>query len=204
MVTALETPLFRAAPKLIPALKERYAEPHRHYHTWDHIKQMLTALDEIEASLTDRDATLYAVYYHDAVYNVPSSTNEEDSAALFASDAAERVDQRTIEKTTSFIIATKTHATDEAIAQDEQEDYRCFLDIDMSILGAKADEYNDYAENVRKEYAIIPDTLYTEGRKQILQGFLEKDRIFLTDHFYGRLERAARANITAEIEKLSS
>lgn len=204
MVDPAALPLFQATPALFTSVKERYAEPHRHYHVWAHIEQMVELFKTIETKLTHNEATLYAVYYHDAVYAVPSATNEEDSATLFSAEASAHINTDIVETTKRFIVATKTHSIAEEMPGNEISDCQYFLDIDMSIVGAEPDIYRLYANNIRREYAVIPDALYYSGRKQILTSFLEKDRIFLTDHFHNQFEAQARENVTAEIARLVS
>ena len=58
----------------------------------------------------------------------------------------------------------------------------------------------NYVKNVRLEYGNTPQ--FDQGRKQVLQDFLNMDRIFKTDFFYKIYEKSARANIAAEISTL--
>jgi predicted metal-dependent HD superfamily phosphohydrolase len=48
----------------------------------------------------------------------------------------------------------------------------------------------------------VPNEQYRIGRRQILTGFLERERIFLTEIMYARCEQKARLNIQREIEQL--
>src|SRR5258708_12499884 len=54
----------------------RYAEPHRHYHTIEHVRALLPLVSGIDASL--------AVWFHDAIYDTARTDNEERSAELAA------------------------------------------------------------------------------------------------------------------------
>jgi predicted metal-dependent HD superfamily phosphohydrolase len=84
-----------------------------------------------------------------------------------------------------------------------QADMLCFLDIDMAILASDETTYDQYAENVRKEYGHYSDALYQEGRINVLQNFLKRERVFLSDIFKGSgMEEKARANISREIASL--
>lgn len=63
---------------LLLELTNRHLEPHRHYHALPHVAAMLAAgrafpLDDVQTM---------AVWFHDAIYDPRSSTNEEDSAVL--------------------------------------------------------------------------------------------------------------------------
>ena len=73
----------RDQPELGEHLITRYREPHRRYHTADHLRQVLTMIDELAG---DQDLFLVrlAAWFHDAVYAIPPGqvTNEEASARL--------------------------------------------------------------------------------------------------------------------------
>src|SRR5215217_7028260 len=64
-------------------LLSRYAEPHRRYHTGQHLARVLRAVDELA---DDQDLFLVrlAAWFHDAVYAIPAGQlpNEEASARL--------------------------------------------------------------------------------------------------------------------------
>src|SRR5678815_1804035 len=69
-------------------LRRRYEEPFRRYHNVQHIQDCLRLCDEIGPLLVDRDAVEIALWFHDAVYDRGSSTNELRSAELFLSMSA--------------------------------------------------------------------------------------------------------------------
>ena len=191
--------LFETEPKLPNKLMVRYAEPHRFYHTWGHIEQLLEGFNEIESFISNRDAVAYAIYYHDAIYKIPGPDNEQESADLFADDAARQLDNELIAITVKFIRATKDHQIPEKFSVQEIEDCQHFLDLDMSILGSDPQSYRLYATNIRKEYAQFNDEMYNFGRTKILKEFLGRDQIFLSDHFNKQYEEAARNNISEEL-----
>ena len=69
-----------------PKVLERYNEHHRYYHTIDHIHYLLDFFEK-KNLLNDHELFLTAIF-HDAVYDPKSSANEEDSAVLFKTEAA--------------------------------------------------------------------------------------------------------------------
>jgi hypothetical protein len=89
---------------------------------------------------------------------------------------------------------TKTHDAGDDV------DAKVLLDADLSILGADESEYQAYAENIRREYAWVPESDYRKGRRQVLERFLSRPRIF---HFLSKLEGPARQNLAEEIARLS-
>ena len=61
-------------PDLLQSLKARYGEPHRAYHTWAHVEALLGHFGQLD--WTSPEAVEIAIYYHDAVYQPMSPTNE--------------------------------------------------------------------------------------------------------------------------------
>ena len=62
------------------ALAAAYQAPSRHYHTLQHVDNLLKRLDA--TVLQDAPVVELAVWFHDAVYNAFKSDNEARSAAL--------------------------------------------------------------------------------------------------------------------------
>jgi predicted metal-dependent HD superfamily phosphohydrolase len=78
------------------------------------------------------------------------------------------------------------------------------MDADLGILGAIAPEYAKYMSAIRKEYSWVSNEEYCLGRIRILEKFLQRPRIYLTEEMFDKLESAARNNISGEIEYLKS
>jgi len=77
-------------------------------------------------------------------------------------------------------------------------------DADLAILAADPDRYRAYAEGVRREYAGYDDAAFAAGRTAILQALLGKPTLFHTAHAREHWEQVARANVEAEINRLSA
>ena len=77
----------------------------------------------------------------------------------------------------------------------EHDDARLLVDIDLAILGADPERFAEYDAQVRAEYAWVPWPIYGIKRKQVLQGFLQRQAIYATPYFHARLEQQARANL---------
>lgn len=168
-----------------------YSEPHRHYHTLEHLGEMFRVVGRLP--VTDRPAVQLAVWYHDAVYDPKATDNEERS-----SDWAERdlkawgVPQWAAVQ--GLILATKHTA-----AEPDTPDASAFLDADLAILGSAEVRYQRYAADIRREYDWVPDNAYRAGRRAVLEGFLTRERIYRTDTMREEGEAAARRNLTAEL-----
>lgn len=171
-----------------------YAEPWRRYHTLQHLEECL-ALFSSTIGLAQRPSEVEAgLWFHDAIYDLRATDNEERSASLARSvllDAS--VSQAVVERVAGHVLATKHHAA------TLEPDARLLVDIDLSILGAQAARFAEYEQQIRVEYAFVPDALFFPKRREILAGFLARPRIFYTEHFSSKLEQSARANLASAI-----
>jgi predicted metal-dependent HD superfamily phosphohydrolase len=191
----------QAADAALDELIGAYREPHRHYHTLDHIAALLVSLDRHADAGSDHEALALAILFHDAVYDPRRQDNEEASASL----AARRLTglnfpEAIVARVVLCILATR-HA--HAALPREDPDLALLLDLDLSVLAAPREAYRAYALAVRREYAHVPDALYRPGRKRVLAGFLARDRIYRTERLGALWEEAARGNLAAEIAELS-
>ncbi|MGE8721559.1 HD domain-containing protein [Leptospira terpstrae] len=177
-------------------IETRYSEPHRTYHNLNHLYQMLGEYDLVSKELKDPEITLFALYYHDLIYDVTSKTNEEESANIAKERLSElTIENERIETCMEHILATKSHRLGDKCHPDTSY----FLDIDISILGSEETKYYEYANNIRKEYSIFSDADYQTGRIQVLHHFIENIRLFHTDFFFDRYEMRSRHNVKLEI-----
>jgi predicted metal-dependent HD superfamily phosphohydrolase len=185
----------------MPSLVDRYNEPHRHYHTMQHIQEMHDLLEEtIKASFEIEgqpiDQSTYetlrlAIWYHDAVYDTSRDDNEERSLDLAKSELTDRgVDPYIIEGVMRLIHSTAEHVP-------QYQDEKILSDLDLAIFGS--DRYSQYVQQVREEYGMVSDDAWRVGRSGLLKKFLERPQIF---YYLTRLEKRARANIQWELSRL--
>ena len=196
----------RAATAAFDALCARYREQHRRYHGLVHVLRVLRTIDELVAAAApstvgDPRALRVAAWFHDAVYEPRSSTNEADSATLAEIELATLGwEPRRRLAVQSMILATATHepaATDDAVAT------AILLDADLAVLAADPANYQAYVDGVRVEYAHVDDAAWRVGRAAVLRSFLDRATIFYTATMHVR-EATARANLTAELARWSS
>jgi len=178
-------------------LQVYYNSPNRHYHNLDHIQELLQLAAENQEKFSRYDEIRFAIFYHDAVYDVNSTHNEEKSAQL-AELSLEKfnLSQLQLDFITEAILATKKHE------QHSDPDINLLLDLDLHILASDWHRYDRYRHQIRKEYSIFPDLLFNPGRKRILQQLLNRPRIYKTDGFYQIHEDAARKNLEQELQHL--
>jgi predicted metal-dependent HD superfamily phosphohydrolase len=186
-------------------LVDRWNEPARRYHTTRHLVEMFGALEDLEESgeIDERQGSLarLAAWFHDAVYNPAGSpgANEADSALLardtlphlgFEADDIDAIDR--------LILLTARHDADATEALDA-----AFHDADLWILASPAERFDDYCDQVREEYAQVPEAAYRQGRAAILQPLLRRDRIYRTARALQSWETPARVNLGRELKRLN-
>jgi predicted metal-dependent HD superfamily phosphohydrolase len=185
-----------AAPDeaLCVELQRRYAEPQRHYHTMQHLGECL-AWFEREQALAEHPAEVaLALWFHDAIYDVHAHDNEARSAdwARQALRAA-GVDAEAAERVHALVMATRHDAVPEG------RDAELLIDIDLSILGAERERFDEYERQVHAEYAFVPEEVRLPRRRAILQRFLDRKAIYATPRMHAQLEAPARINLQRSI-----
>ncbi|HEX8249272.1 MAG TPA: hypothetical protein VF599_13930 [Pyrinomonadaceae bacterium] len=180
-------------------LLNRYSEKHRYYHNLNHVNALLVLAEDLKENISDYDCLKLAIWFHDAIYDPQENDNEIESAKLAVVNlSCIGLPKNKIQKVEKMILATQKH---EAAGLDT--DGKLFLDSDLSVLGAGEKIYKDYSRAVRLEYSHVPEDLYRESRKRILENFLRREFIYFTGELRSRFEAAARLNIENEIKELS-
>lgn len=180
------------------AVRARYAEPHRAYHTGEHIARTLTLLDGVRGRLHRPDEAELAVWLHDVVYEPRAADNEARSADLAAAWLAEGgADAARGERVRALILATR-HA-----GPPTEHDARYVVDADLAILGAAPADFDRYEIQVREEYRFRSEAEWRMGRARLLRRFLDQPQLFLTPEF-AVLDAPARANLARSIARLEA
>jgi len=217
----------RHFPDWFDRIMKHYMEPGRYYHTPTHLYEIFELLRlrtdhrdgelNLVLSMTQDKALKLATFFHDAIYDPKSKTNERDSAALFEEfwdsegvpDSLFRAFgilparipmQETLYKITkTLILSTKKH---QVLNADFESLQQLFLDLDMAVLGKYTTRaYLDYAAAIRQEYSHLPAEVYCNRRAAFLSNLLQ-ERIFRTSVFQREMEDHARRNLQAEVELL--
>lgn len=178
-------------------LVARYSEPHRAYHTLEHIGHCLDEFEQVRQLATNPDAVELALWYHDAIYDTNAKDSEKRSSAL----AVEMVRNASLsdnlgQSVANLIIATKHSAT------PTDSDVQLIVDIDLSILGQPENRFDEYERQIRKEYKLVADDKFAAGRSAILRSFLDRPSIYSTQFFRNKYEMQARRNIARLLARL--
>jgi predicted metal-dependent HD superfamily phosphohydrolase len=181
---------FRDAEAVFAELYDLYTGPDRHYHDIRHISASLEELDSVRHLARDPDAIELAIWFHDCIYDGRRLDNEEQSAEIAREALAHMgASQDLIERVGQLILATRHQAP------PANPDEQLLTDIDLAPLGAPQDVFDSNGQLIRQEYSHLDDQTYTQGRAQILQGFLARPHIFNTDTYAQRYESQARSNL---------
>lgn len=168
----------------------------RHYHNLSHVSYILYLVEEVEKLAVLPSVIQLSAWFHDYVY-IPQRNDNEIKSAIYAEQTLKQlgIPLDLIQLVRQIILSTQKHQP-----VIDSIDNLIFLDIDLAILGTPSDRYFKYVEAIRLEYSWLGDRDYELGRKQVLDSFLARKRIYYTDYFYQKLELRARENLKAEIE----
>jgi predicted metal-dependent HD superfamily phosphohydrolase len=186
-----------APEPLLTELVGRYSEPHRFYHTLQHLRECFSALEPASHLAGCLAEVQLALWFHDAVYDTRAQDNEEQSArwaerSLVAGGAGSGAAAQVRE----LVLATKHHAVPQG------EDAKLLVDVDLSILGAAEPRFAEYERQIRQEYEWVPEDAFRQRRGRVLASFLDRSSIYCTAWFAARLEEQARKNLLRSLKEL--
>jgi predicted metal-dependent HD superfamily phosphohydrolase len=187
-----------ADPALLRELLDRYREPHRKYHTLEHLDACFRHLGTMRRLASHPHEIELALWFHDAIYDIASADNESRSAAWARSVLQSAgVSDSVVQRVDALVMVTCHKAL------PTTPDQEILIDVDLVILGAPPAVFDAYEVQIMQEYASVPSDKRRAGRRKILQGFLARDRIYHTAHFQATREAQARANLERSIAQLT-
>ncbi|CAG8440059.1 13069_t:CDS:2, partial [Ambispora leptoticha] len=182
-----------------------YSEPHRYYHTINHITRMLNLFEEFKEKIVNDKIMVLAILFHDIVYDPKKfNHNEVESIKLF-DEYAQEVELTATERehVSLFITATIHHElplfainnndNDVDGRNDDnciREDLKLFLDLDLEVL-----KYDEYAKQIRQEYIHYSTKDFSIGRAKVLEKFLARDNLYFSRIF---LEKRSGCEMDAQ------
>ena len=133
----------------------RYAEPHRHYHTLEHVEDVVARVRGTEVEL--------AAWYHDVIYDTRANDSEARSAAYARARLLELcAPDDVIAEVERLILLTAGHHADDARGRE-------LIAADLAILTSDRARYERYVRDVRAEYAHVDDDAWRAGRAAVLR-----------------------------------
>jgi predicted metal-dependent HD superfamily phosphohydrolase len=181
-------------------LIRHYSEPQRSYHNLSHIMFLLRQVDTHRQLINRPETVEFSIWFHDVIYDTHLKDNERRSAEWARrAMVAMLVDERHIPPVMECVAATEKHE----LPSSHVPDLPLFLDMDLSILGAKEPVYKQYSEVIRAEYSWVPINEYRLARGKFLQGMLDRPALYFTPAMAVNLEYQARQNLQSELRELA-
>ncbi|OGT59770.1 MAG: hypothetical protein A3E01_04245 [Gammaproteobacteria bacterium RIFCSPHIGHO2_12_FULL_63_22] len=179
---------------LMERLLDAWSEPRRRYHTLQHLADCIAQLEPHLGIAQHPGEVEFALWMHDAIYDVRGKDNELRSAQWAARELqAIGQPQAVVDRVHRLVMATCHDALPRT--PDEQ----LLVDVDLSILGAAPARFDDYEAQVREEYAWVPGWVFRRKRREILAQFLSRETLFNTEAFRNGFEAQARSNLQRSI-----
>lgn len=154
--------------------------------------------------VSNLDAVLAMIDFHDAVYDSRRRDNEKRSSDLAREMLNGLAPDDTFDLICAGIEATEKHLVPEGLPEAWQRDIAFLLDFDLAILGADKEDFDGFDRNVRLEYDWVDDEAWRVGRAAVMQSFSRRPTIYFTDLFRNLYEERARANITRLLRDLEA
>lgn len=161
-----------ASADMLAVLKPYYSEKHRHFHTLDHVLDILWQIEQLNSdggfsSELEYKSFQCAALFHDVVYNPRSNKNEDNSESFFKAHANEYhgID---VELVIDLIIGTSLVNDSEA-----RREVKIFNNIDRSILVRDFDSLVEYGEKIWKEYSFHDYSKFLDGHFKLIRELLD-------------------------------
>jgi len=183
--------------RLYADVRGRYSEPHRHYHTDQHLAECFEKVPTIIALAEHPAEVRVGLWFHDVIYDTRRHDNEQRSAD-WARTAAQELGAgaESAQRIYDLVMFTRHAAAPVGI------DAEVLVDADLSVLGAHPARFQEYEAQVRREYAWVPDEMFRSRRAEILKELLARPYVFCTADFRERYEAQARCNLEQSLATL--
>nr|WP_231402583.1 N-methyl-D-aspartate receptor NMDAR2C subunit [Caenimonas aquaedulcis] len=180
-------------------LVDCWSEPHRAYHTMQHLGECMALFDGVRALAHAPGEVALGLWFHDAFYDVHRDDNELRSAQWAAQSVRDAGGDEALATRVLALVMATTHQ-----AVPEGADAKLLVDIDLAILGADRVRFDESDVQIRREYAHVPDADFRAGRRRVLGRFLARPHLYGTEHFRNLLEARARANLQRALARLEA
>lgn len=184
------------------------SERSRLYHNFQHIQMMLRDLTSFiegskqELTKNQIDAIKLAIWFHHAVHDAYSKTNEEDSVELFAS-WFDSIEDKKCDEDEKELFANVVNMI---LTSKNPEKYdgtnlamEVFLDLDQVILGKPMFMYKNYFQGISLELYNTTNKVFSARRTNFIEKISSKKTIYRTKFFRDKYEKTAKENLAVEL-----
>jgi predicted metal-dependent HD superfamily phosphohydrolase len=182
--------------KNLAKVKSMHEVKGRYYHTWDHALDVLTAVLGLGLPDQVRRAHALAAIFHDAVYTVGSTTNEDDSAAFMRKMLEDTRHKYEVLYASDLIRQTSKHWI--SAPDNISPEHRDFMDCDLlrlSDLCWALVAQLDWCVGAEKLAAGCTLPMVLQSRHSFLKNMLSKPTIYLGRTYGTTREWQARSNL---------
>ena len=179
-------------------LEAHYMQPQRKYHTLNHVLFCLDRFDECSGYISACDQLELAIWFHDAIYFPGSNLNEAQSANYFDHHLKRWLSDADIKAVTKLIMVTNMTT----LPATNDQAFMC--DIDLSSFGLSWIDFLMDSVALREEQADVATNIFAKNKRHFLNHLLDRESIFITEHFYSLYEQQARKNIKRYLTVLNS
>ena len=185
--------------EILDQLIAAYTAPQRHYHDLRHVAECLREFDSVRHLAANPQAVEAAIWFHDVVYDGHRQDNEERSAE-WAEESLQRLGaSAALRAQVRDLVLFTRHDRPPVTA-----DGKLMVDIDLASLGFAPDIFDANGRAIRREYPHVPEADFLRGRAALLGRFLDRPRIYLTEHFFAHYEQQARQNLQRTLSAIDA
>lgn len=175
-----------------------YSAPERHFHDTRYLADVLGAIITLEraGNAFDPLAVGLAAWFRRSVY-LGERDDDERSAVRAEDELFGKVGPAVVREVARLIRATETLAPEPG-----DTNAAALSDAALCMLTHEQERYDEYVRDVRREYGHLSDDEFRTGRTLVVEGLLERPRIFHSEHGCEAWEAVARANLERELAAL--
>lgn len=180
----------------------------RSYHTWDHVLDVLSALNDAHADgvISDRERPIVtmAALFHDSYYRPGAAEGDNERASVERMKSILGKPKDGIEQVAHLIDCTAFHGK---LERPVDTLTALFMDADLAGLGCPWARFVVQNDEVDEELMYVPDRArgaVKVGRIKFLEGMLGKQTIYLSNYFGRRYEWQARYNMQRLLQLVRS
>ncbi|MFT4607950.1 MAG: putative metal-dependent HD superfamily phosphohydrolase [Urechidicola sp.] len=176
-------------------LLDAYNEPQRVYHSLEHIESCLKIFDQVSELLDNPDAVELAIWFHDVIYKIGDSDNEQLSANLFMTLTNGLFSDQFRNSVYQHIMATRHDCS-----EITNSDTKLMVDIDLSSFGLPWANFITDSKKVRAEMTHLSDEEYNQKQTSFQLSLLGKPTFYNSNYFHEHYEAQARSNLAKLLE----
>lgn len=187
------------------ALVARWSAPERRFHNLKHLLSVLARVDELTEETHEPDLVRLAAFYHGAVFTSDLAATHANKGGEDEAASADVAFRELVALGVPEVRAHRVHDLVHHLARHTSDpsdpDSAVLCDADLGMLAVEPQRYKAYLEDLRSEYAHIPQRDFLRARQRILRKLLARTSLFVSP-LSERWEEPARQNVAAELARV--